>query len=254
MKVLGHTLFWLLIVALLTLIFGNSYTNYGEPFFFVSMLIPVIVSTTYFFNDYLVPRYLFRRKTATFILYSCYLLIISLYLEMVVVIVAFVLLAHYRYDHMLPLSTDIPVLAVILYCVVFLYSFISLARQTVVNQRKIQSLQEGREKQKNTFLLVRAQRKINRILQEDIDYLESLGDYVRIHTSSSSPITTREKISKLETTLPDSFLRIHRSYIVNLDKIFAYSKEQIQVKETSLPVSRTYKKNVIDALNRRYQK
>jgi len=254
MKVLAHTLFWLLIVALLTLMFGNSYSNYVESFFFVSMFIPVIAGTTYFFNGYLVPRYLFEKKTAKFILYSCYLLVISLYLEMVVVMTALILLAHYRYNNMVPLATDIPVLAVVLYCVVFLYAFILLARQVIANQQKIRGFQMEKEKQQNTFLLVRAQRKINRILQDDIDYLESLGDYVKIYTSSSSPITTKEKISKLESVLPDSFLRIHRSYIVNSNKVFAYNKEQIQVKEASLPISRTYKKSVIDTLSGHYSK
>ncbi|MEO0333890.1 MAG: LytTR family DNA-binding domain-containing protein, partial [Bacteroidota bacterium] len=161
-------------------------------------------------------------------MYSCYLLVVSLYLEMLVVTAAFILLAHYHYDNMLPLATDFPILAIILYCVVFLYSFISLARQSMVNQQKMRDWQDGK-KQDNSVLLVRAQRKMNRILPDDIDYLESLGDYVKIHIASSAPITTKEKISKLATTLPDSFLRIHRSYIVNADKVLSYTKEQIQV-------------------------
>ncbi|WKN42128.1 LytR/AlgR family response regulator transcription factor [Tunicatimonas pelagia] len=254
MKVLAHTLFWLLVIALLTLIFGSSYSNYSEPFLFVGMLIPVVIGTAYFFNHYLVPRYLFKKKIAKFVLYSCYLLVVSLYMEMLVVTAAFTLLAHYRYDNMLPLATDFPVLAIILYCMVLLYSFISLARQLIINQQKTRDWQDEKRKQENPVLLVRAQRKVNRILPDDIDYLESLGDYVKIHIASSAPITTKEKISKLATTLPDSFLRIHRSYIVNADKVLSYTKEQIQVKEINLPISRTYKKSVINALSRHYPK
>ena len=253
MKVFSHTLFWIIIVALLTLMFGSSYENYVEPFLFVSMLLPAIAGTAYFFNYYLVPRYLFEKRTFRFILYSCYLLIISLYLEMVVVIVAFILLARYRYDHMVPLAADIPFLAVILYGIVFLYGFTMLARKSLVSQKKIQELEEEKNKQEDAFLLVRAQRKTNRISLDDIEYLESLGDYVKIHTSSFSPITTKEKISKLETKLPDSFLRIHRSYIINSKKIFSYNKERIQIKKTNLPISRTYKKSVLDALNNHFQ-
>ncbi|MEM8965094.1 MAG: LytTR family DNA-binding domain-containing protein [Bacteroidota bacterium] len=176
--------------------------------------------------------------------------IVSLYLEMAVVFVAFILLASYRYDHMVPLAADIPFLAVVLYGIVFLYGFTMLAKRSFANQKRIQDLEKGKNRQTNTFLLVRAERRVHRILQQDIDYLESLGDYVRIHTSTSTPITTKEKISKLETSLPNSFLRIHRSYIVNTHKILSFNKEQIQVKEISLPISRTYKKKVIDALNR----
>ena len=251
MKVFSHALFWVIVVALLTLMFGNAYDNYVEPFLFVNMLLPVVAGTAYFFNYYLVPRYLFEEKTFRFVLFSCYMLIVSLYLEMVVVIVAFIVLAHYRYDHMVPLATDIPVLAVILYSIVFLYGFTSLARKSLVSQKTIQSLMKEKTKQEEAVLLVRAHRKTNRILRDDIEYLESLGDYVKIHTSSSSPITTKEKISKLEAMLPDSFLRIHRSYIVNTAKILSHNKEQIQIKDIDLPISRTYKKSVIDTLDKR---
>ena len=250
MKILDNTLFWVVTAVLLTLTFGSSYDNYIEPFLFVSMLLPVIIGTVYFFNYYLVPRYLFEKRTFKFALYSCYLSIVSLYLEMAVVFVAFILLASYRYDHMVPLAADIPFLAVVLYSIVFLYGFTMLAKRSFANQKRIQDLEKGKNRQTNTFLLVRAERRVHRILQQDIDYLESLGDYVRIHTSTSTPITTKEKISNLETSLPNSFLRIHRSYIVNTHKILSFNKEQIQVKEISLPISRTYKKKVIDALNR----
>lgn len=249
MKVFRHALFWVTIVALLTLMFGSSYDNYVEPFLFVCMLLPVVISTAYFFNYYLVPRYLFEKRTPKFVLYSCYLLIVSLYLEMVVVMVAFILLARYRYDHMVPLATDIPVLAIILYGIVFLYGFALLAKNSLVSQKMIRNLMKEKAKQEDAFLLVRADRKTNRILRDDIKYLESLGDYIKIYTFSSQPITTKERISKLETILPNSFLRIHRSYIVNTAKVLSHSKEQIRLKDVDLPISRTYKKSVMDVLN-----
>ena len=249
MKVFNHALFWVVTVALLTLMFGSSYENYIEPFLFVSMLLPAIAGTAYFFNYYLVPRYLFEKRTFKFVVYSCYLLIVSLYSEMVVVIVAFIVLAHYRYDHMVPLATDIPVLAVILYGTVFLYGFTILARKSLVSQKKIRELEDEKNKQEEAFLRVRAQRKTSRILLDDIEYLESLGDYVKIHTSSSTPITTKEKISQLEATLPNPFLRIHRSYIVNSKKISSYNKDQVRIKEIDLPISRTYKKGALETLS-----
>ncbi len=249
MKVFNHALLWIALVTLLTLMFGSSYESYVDSFLFVSMLLPVIAGTAYFFNYYLVPRYLFEKRTFKFVVYSCYLTIVSLYLEMVVVIVAFVFLAQYRYDHMVPLAADIPFLAAILYGTVFLYGFVMLAKALLVSQKKVQSMEEEKSRQENPFLLVRAQRKNNRVLLDDIKYLESLSDYVKIHTSSSLPIITKEKISKLETILPNAFLRIHRSYIINSKKISSYNKDQVQIQETNLPISRTYKERVLDALN-----
>ena len=249
MKAFRYVLFWIVIAGFLTLMFSRSYGSYVEPFLFTSMLLPVIAGTTYFFNDYLVPRYLLKKKTLKFVLYSGYLLIVSLYLEMVVVVVAFILLARYRYDHMMPLATDIPVLLVVLYCIVFLYGFIMLTKRFLASQKRIRELEGGKNQKEGVFLRVRTDRKISRILQSDIEYVESLGDYVKIHLSSSSSVITKERISKLDTVLPVSFLRIHRSYIVNADKILSYNRSQIEVESTTLPVSRTYKKEVADALN-----
>jgi two-component system, LytTR family, response regulator LytT len=247
MKLFRHLSFWMGIVVLLTLIFGSAYQSYTEPFLFVMMLLPVVAGTSYFFNYYLVPNYLFKKKTFRFILYCCYMLVISLYLETVIITLAFIFLANYHYSNMIPLASDVSVLAITLYGIVFLYGFMLLARKLLIQQKAIAKVKQRQEEE---FLMVRAERKTNKIPQKDIEYLESLGDYVKIHTFSSRPIITKEKISKLEERLPDYFLRIHRSYLINANKVRAYNKEQIQVNNVNLPISRTYKKHVMTALNK----
>lgn len=245
---LNHIVFWVLIFILLTIIFGSIYGNFSEAFYFVSMLLPVVVATSYFFSYYLLPRYLLSKKTFKFILYSVYMLVISLYLEMIVITLSFIYLADYQYEKLLPLGINVPVLTITLYCIVFLYSCMLLIQRSMLHQRKIQAMELAQEKQKEDYLFVRADRKINKILRADIEYLESLGDYVKINTSTSAPILTKEKISTLSASLPDTFLRIHRSYVVNVHKIESYTKEQVQIKTVQLPISRTYKKNVWQVL------
>jgi len=62
---------------------------------------------------------------------------------------------------------------------------------------------------------------------------------------SGDPVTSREKISHIEEALPDTFLRIHRSFIVNRTKISSYSREHILIGEFELPISHTYRKEVV---------
>jgi DNA-binding LytR/AlgR family response regulator len=249
MKLLHHVSFWTAILFVLTLVFGSRGGNYIESFYFVSMLLPVVVGTAYFFNYYLAPRFLFQKKIFLFVVYSFYMLIVSLYLEMIIITIAFIFLANYQYRNMNPATTNVFVLAVTLYCIVFLYGFILLARRSFVNQRVIQAFEAEKAKQQDDFLLVRVERKTVKILREDIVYLESIGDYVKITTSAADrPLVTKEKISKLHQTLPASFLRIHRSYIVNSAKVLSYNAEQLQIKNVHLPISRTYKKTVLQAL------
>ena len=101
---------------------------------------------------------------------------------------------------------------------------------------------------KNDFIFVRSDRKMIKINFDEIQYVESLSDYIKIH-SVDKTITTRETISNIETKLPaKNFLRIHRSYIVNLKKMNSYTNEFVEIGKNAIPISRTYKENVLKKL------
>ena len=101
---------------------------------------------------------------------------------------------------------------------------------------------------KNDFIFVRSERKMIKINFDEIRYVESLSDYIKIH-SVDKTITTRETIGNIETKLPaKNFLRIHRSYIVNLKKINSYTNEFVEIGKNAIPISRTYKENVLKKL------
>ncbi len=244
MKLKNQIIFWILVIVLLTLVFGISYNSFLQSFYFVSFLFPVILVTSWFFNSFLVPRYLLKKRYMKFGLYSIYTIIISMYLEMVVIYLAFMLLANYQYKNMIPVTANIFVLALIMYGIVFLNAFISLIIIYFDNQKDLHALEADKEKQEKGYLLVRAERKTQKILFDDIEYLESMGDYVKIHTSSEKKIITHEKISKLSKKLPDDFIQIHRSFIVNRNKIHSFSKEELTVSKTVLPISRTFRQQV----------
>ncbi len=245
-----HVLFWIVVVILLTAVFTPYYSSIQESFYFVSMLLPVVVSTCYFFNFYLVPYYLFTKRYGLFALYFIYMLVVSVYLEMIVIVLAFVLLAEYSYENMSPVSRDIFILAIALYFIVFLFSFILLIRQSFAKQSRLEQLE--REKQKNGVesLNVKVNRRNKQIILTNILYIESLSDYVQIHLETGETVTTREKISALVEKLPDHFIRIHRSFLVNKNMIDTYSKEEVIVKGQELPISRSYKQNALEELKR----
>ena len=75
----------------------------------------------------------------------------------------------------------------------------------------------------------------------NILYIESMREYIYIHTDSSKVIT-KLGIGQVENMLPKYFIRIHRSFIVNLNKISAYNAEEIFVNKFSLPIGTNYKK------------
>lgn len=95
------------------------------------------------------------------------------------------------------------------------------------------------------FLYFRADRKMVKVFIHDILYVESLKDYVKIVTTSAKPLVVKQSISSLEEMLPEmGFLRIHRSFIVAIDKITAYTPTYVEIAGQELPIGRLYHKDV----------
>lgn len=98
-----------------------------------------------------------------------------------------------------------------------------------------------------TFIYVNVNKKHIKIWHKEIEYIESIKDYIRIHTANDSTMT-KEKISEFEQKLPPYFLRIHRSFIVNTTKVTAYTAHDVEIKEKEIPIGGSYKKQVFEKL------
>jgi DNA-binding LytR/AlgR family response regulator len=109
------------------------------------------------------------------------------------------------------------------------------------------------DKQNNrddAFISFRVDRKNIKVALDDILYVESLKDYVKVVTKTKN-IITKQSIASLEEVLPtNAFIRIHRSYIVALNKIEIYTNELIEIAKQELPVSRMYRHEVGKKLNK----
>ncbi|MEO7215533.1 LytTR family DNA-binding domain-containing protein [Mucilaginibacter sp.] len=91
------------------------------------------------------------------------------------------------------------------------------------------------------FLYFRAERKMIKVFLSDIVYVESFKDYIRIYRSGDSPLMVKQSISTLEAMLPKKmFIRIHRSFIVSVDKITAYTNQDVEIGELEIPIGRQY--------------
>lgn len=244
---LYHIFYIIFVILILTLVFGLSWNNKMAAFYFISMLLPVVLGTSYFFNYVLVPRFYLKKKYFLFGLYTFYTLVFSLYLEAIVLIFSLIYMAKYSFRNMNPHASDTLILALVLYLLVFLGSFLLMAGQIKEKQQLIQRLLVEKEKMEKAFLEIMSNRKMTKIPYDDIIYIESLADYIKINTINNE-IVSKEKISHLATRLPDIFLRIHRSFIVNKEKIRSFSYNKIQVGDIYLNIGRSYRKSVRDTL------
>lgn len=99
------------------------------------------------------------------------------------------------------------------------------------------------------FLYFRADRKMVKVFLSDICYVESLKDYVKIHTVKG-PIITKYALVALEAMLPAAaFLRVHRSYIVAVDKIESLTTEEIQIAGDLVPIGKLFRQQVFKTLD-----
>ena len=249
MKTYQHIIFWFLVYGALTLVLSRWFESYVETFYYVSLLLPVVIGTSYFFNYFLVPRYLFQRKFFLFGLYSFYMLVVSLCLELLAGAGAMLLIIYYGINETAGIITDVFTLAVILYFIVLVKSFILLIKHYFVDQQAISELEEKQSQIEKGYFTIRSNRQSSRVNFEELLYIESLADYIQIHRLNGGPITSKEKISHMESVLPDHFIRIHRSFIVNSRKISTYSREHVEIGGEEIPISRTYKKVAIDRLS-----
>jgi DNA-binding LytR/AlgR family response regulator len=106
------------------------------------------------------------------------------------------------------------------------------------------------ESPSESFVYFKVDKKMVKTRMSDILYIESIKDYVKVKTAEKD-IITQQKISYLEESLPkDIFLRVHRSFIVNVSKVDAYSATDIELGKHQVPIGRNYKNDVTKILSK----
>lgn len=101
---------------------------------------------------------------------------------------------------------------------------------------------------KNDFFFVKTEFRLQKVDFKDILYIEGMGDYLRIVTTKER-IMTLQNFKSMEEILPSSrFIRVHRSYIVSMDKILSIERNRIKIADQLIPVGENYKKTFFGAL------
>jgi DNA-binding LytR/AlgR family response regulator len=117
-------------------------------------------------------------------------------------------------------------------------------------QLKITSPAAGdRSDDSKAFIYIKSDKRMLRVMLTNLLYIEGLKDYVKVHTPDGSIITYQTLTYFEEKLSNDQFLRIHRSYIVSLNHISAYSATQIEIGKVAIPIGSSYAKEVVKKLN-----
>lgn len=123
-----------------------------------------------------------------------------------------------------------------------------LATQEDINNANPVAVNDNRKEE--SFIYVKENKKVVKVHLREILYVEGLSEYVQIYTKDKK-IITKTSMTNMSDKLPEnSFMRIHKSFIVSLSKIEAFTSSSIEVPGKELPIGRSYKNSVLKVLRR----
>jgi two-component system, LytTR family, response regulator len=105
-------------------------------------------------------------------------------------------------------------------------------------------------KQNDNYFFVKTEFRYEKIIFDEILYIEGMGDYLRIVTKTKK-IMTLQNFKRMEETLPpDQFCRVHKSYIIAFNKIESIERNRIKITDQLIPISDSYKKVFFDIFDK----
>ncbi|MCP4439940.1 MAG: response regulator transcription factor [Aureispira sp.] len=104
--------------------------------------------------------------------------------------------------------------------------------------------------EKADYIFVKADKKLIKIRFNDIFYIEGLKDYVILHTPNGRTVTL-QTMKSLESKLPsDIFMRVHRSYIINIKRIDIVEGNSVHINKKTIPIGKNYKEVLLEIVNK----
>jgi len=101
----------------------------------------------------------------------------------------------------------------------------------------------------DAFVYLKVEKNMQKILINDILYIESWKDYVKLYLTNAASLMVKQSISATENLLSEHrFLRVHRSYIVSLNKVTSYNSLSVKLNSIVIPIGRLYKHEVLEVL------
>lgn len=120
--------------------------------------------------------------------------------------------------------------------------FLAAVNKLKLPEKNQSDISQKIENNERVFHFFNENKRNIKIYNDEILYVESLKEYVKIYLTDGRPVVTRFQIGEFENYMQDkNLLRIHRSFLVAIDKISAYSASEIEIGKIKLPIGRGYK-------------
>jgi DNA-binding LytR/AlgR family response regulator len=125
--------------------------------------------------------------------------------------------------------------------------FLKAINKILVPAKAVLSNEQSPEKPSSepSFIFFKANKKIHKYYLSDILYIEGSGNYIKVHTQNDKPLIVLDKLTELLEKLPQKqFIRVHKSYIVNISYVQNIEGNVLKIKDTVIPISATFRQNL----------
>lgn len=116
--------------------------------------------------------------------------------------------------------------------------------QAMKKAREYYNYKKKTGKSEERFIFVRADYSLLKVQMDEISAIEALGDYLKIHLQNQKPVITRMTMKRIHSKLPETeFMRVHRSFIIPLNKIESVKNKLIAIEGMSIPIGAIYEED-----------
>ena len=233
-RLVRHASFWLAYYLLFSLIWASPERGgYFASFYLEFVLMPLRILASYCMMYVLIPAFLSHRKLTSFLASYAALIITAGGLQL--------LIGHFFYDQLLDgrgEKFDLNLAAWFRNIVLINSTVILLGAAKVIQLHfsLVDSLARDKDSKAeqdsgngDTVIEVKSNRRIHRLRTSDILFIEGMGNYIRYATTDGARIVVYSSLKAAQESLPESFIRVHRSYLVNRAHISAYDKDTVTV-------------------------
>ena len=228
-RILTHVVFWSVYYITFSLLWaedGNYYRSFGLEF----VLMPLRILGSYLSMYFLIPKFLLKERLFRFILAYLLLIVVVGFLQRIFI--------FYYYEILLVSASDS------LWDVRLIIRAMVLVNSTVLMLSAFKMYQYWRIERTlnqpgNELIEVRAEKRNYRIRTDEILFIEGLGNYITYYLKDQKRLISYSSLKDAEQLLPSSFLRIHKSFIINKNAVTSYTQENVDIGGRILPLGKS---------------